>query len=494
MLNILPIKLVDSDEQAIYGVVSYKLAVLSRLNLEVTEGIVISPPDFILQTTLQHLKDAKTEVFEQRLELIKSQINKIPAPENLPQALGKNNWLFINGEIVENKKVWATLVSFWLSQIRSRIWRTGFTQGLNDSITPVVINFALQHSEKITAFIDSEQGDVVIKSSLKLTVPQVEYIKKFVKFADNKLFLPHEYLFLKSQKIQLASVKEYTQPVLGSTKQEVEIPKVVQKELIKSAIKIFIDASSGFANLEEFDGVLIKGEEVLTNYPGGNMENMIFKLESASISLPSKPVIFRLPDLIDKENIRGSLRLLYQKNLLNESLEAFKFLKNKKNIMNIHIGFPITRDPQELTKIKRELASHGINRKGMLTFWMEMGVPENIININEYIEVGIDGVILNLDLIHSCLGGYHTDEGEYYKHQIKTLFEFLKPAIKALHKHKIPVISTGALTLHPEVLDFLVEVGIWGVISNNVIEAQSLPEHLSLTEKRVLSKKTTTFA
>lgn len=489
MLNILPIRFVSEPDQAVFGAEAFKLSKLKRLGLGVGEGFVVEAPDFVFETVLKYFKTVKEEVFQQRLEILKKDLNRIVEPDQLKKDLSRYKHCLVGGAVVEKGRVWSKLKEIWVGEAATFIWNHGFESGINNFLTPVVVLGVDKGSDLIKAFWDEELKDVIVESSIKLSEKEIEYLKSFVKFANNKLFIPHKYLFVKGKKINLASLSEYTHKVVGSTKVEVQLPKKVIQFVARSAVKVFADASSGFENLSRLDGVIIRGEEIVVGCLGSSLENLIYKLQAAAVSAPKNPVIFRLPDIVDKENIRGSLRLIYQKSLLNECLEAFLFLKNKKGLFNINIGIPTTRDYEELVNLKQELAVKGVSRKGNLLFWLEVTVPENILNLNKYIEVGVDGVILNLDSIHAHLGGYHIDEGQYYRHQVSTLFSFLKPALMALHKLKIPFLATGSLVLHPEVLDFLVEMGVWGVVSNNVYEVNSLPEHLRLIEKRILNKK-----
>ena len=100
--------------------------------------------------------------------------------------------------------------------------------------------------------------------------------------------------------------------------------------------------------------------------------------------------------------------------------------------------------------------------------------------------MGLDGIILNLDELQKFLGGYSITEGEFYEKQTQTVIKFIQPLFKTLHKAEIPVLAMGSLCLHPDILDFLLEGGVWGIVANNHIEAENLPEHLNWAEKRMV--------
>jgi hypothetical protein len=62
-------------------------------------------------------------------------------------------------------------------------------------------------------------------------------------------------------------------------------------------------------------------------------------------------------------------------------------------------------------QLKRELAVKKLVRKNSLQLWMEVAVPENIVNIEDYLLAGIDGVVLNIDELAAHLNGYdHTEQ------------------------------------------------------------------------------------
>ena len=202
----------------------------------------------------------------------------------------------------------------------------------------------------------------------------------------------------------------------------------------------------------------------------------------------NKPVIYKLPDIKD-QGIEGAARLIHDKKLLDKASEAYLFARNKKDLLNLELGVPYLRSSDELLQLKRELAVRGITRKGTLKLWMEAAVPENVINLEDYLTVGIDGVILNLDKLQELLGGYKTQDGGYYNRQVGALIKFIKPLFKTVHKVKIPVLVKGELTLHPDILELVIEEGTFGVVVNTLAEASSIPDHLSWMERRIVSKK-----
>ena len=188
--------------------------------------------------------------------------------------------------------------------------------------------------------------------------------------------------------------------------------------------------------------------------------------------------------------VRGTLRLIHQKSLLDPMVEALDFVRHKKALLNVHIVIPFVRGVKELSRIKRELAAKKLMRKNSLQIWMEVAVPENIINLEDYLVIGVDGVVLNLDELSAHFGGYDYNASDlaHYKHEVSGLLKFLEDGIKLLHKSKVPFIAYGSLSLNPGVLDFLIEKGVYGMVVERY-EAPSMVDLLHQAEKRMILRR-----
>lgn len=481
---ILPIKHLNEQDQPIFGASLFNLAQLERNNFPVWPGLAISPPEIILETVLKYLETSKSQIFEQNLEIIKKDLVSLPEPVELLTDLGKHKNFYLNGEIIKNKKLlWLKLLNIWLEEIKNKFLTFGFSPKITD-LKALATFFIDDKFISLQAYYEPGLDEVIIKSRGEITPEILQKIDQLVLEGNKKLLIPQNYLFLEiKNQIKLVKISPYTQNIPLSKEEDLIVPKAEQKKLIKSAIKLFLNLSSGFVVSQNLDGVLIEGENIL------GFDERVFKLAESALTFYNKPVIFKLPDIESDKEIRGTLRLLNQKSLLKEAVEAFFFVRIKKNLFNLELAIPFLRSSNELMEIKKELLSMGLSRKGSLKFWMEFKIPENFINLEKYLEVGFDGAILDLDFLQKSLGGYEIEEGEFYKKQVQTLIKFLEPAFKTFHQNKIPVLVKGGLNLYPDVLEFLVEKGVWGVVVNTALEADSAPEHLSWVEKRMVMKR-----
>lgn len=465
-MNILPIRQISETDQPIFGANLFNLAKLARADYSVLPGIAVSPPQFELQTILKLIKTKNEETMDQKLTIVRKEIRKIPCPKDLEKELDGHGF-YLNAQVLEKHQVWPELLKNWLEQLKIIFWKQGFSVNMLENLTAQAVFSTQKRISLATAYFDPDLGDTVIKTSQKVSPAIMQTIDQLVISANKKLFLPQVYnLILTDKEVYLVGLGPFTQTLPVSQESDVVISKDEQKKLVRSAIKIFLNLSSGFAIPSDADGVLVEGERI------EGFDETVFKLAEAALSFSGKPVIYKLPE-----------------SLLDMVSQAFLFARTKKSLLNLELGIPQVRSCQEYTELKQELFKRGISRQETLKFWLEVAAPENVINIQDYLREGIDGVILETDILQRLLGGYEMAEGQFYGKQVQALVKFIGPVFKILHRVKVPILAKGELILHPEILDFLVEEGVFGVVANNMVEAESLPEHLNWAERRMVAKR-----
>lgn len=499
MIEILPIRVLTDQDAIIFGPGNVSLGKLSRLGFPVASGIVITPPNLKLKATLEHFDFGSKEVFQQSLTLVKKEINKIPVPEVLGWETGKHKLFLLDGKKVKGvKDLWSTLLETWLGQIKERLWSSGFSGGITDSLDPQVVVFIKTLESLANSFEDKFQDDVVVNvSSGKMHPMDLKKIVELTEVANKKLFLPHEYEWIVDRGVKLVGIKPYTSsPAL--MKEMVANPIALDSRgtpyKAKSAVKVFFDLSNGLTIEKDVDGVYIASEKIFDlNRPHESFDNLVFRLVESATTFSNSPIFLKLADKSEgMGKVRGALRLLHQKSLFDPLLQALDFARHKKGLTNIHIVIPFVRGVNELLQIKRELATKKLMRKASLQYFMEAAIPENIINLEDYLLNGIDGVVLNLDELLAHLNGFDPLESEisFYKNEVEGLIKFLEDGIKLLHKSKIPFMAYGTLSLYSKVLEFLVEKGVWGVVVDRY-EAHSAHDLLNQVERKIVLRKST---
>lgn len=492
MLEVLPIKFLSDDDALIFGKLNVALGKLGRSGLPVAAGAVVTPPELHLKTILEKFDFGHKEIFEQSLTLVKKEINSTPVPQILARESRNKHFLF-NGKIIKSiKELWLNLLNAWIEQIKQRLWKDGFYAGIAQNLDPQVVIFVRKLKAEGRAYFDPLQDDTVIQVEQGKVHPNdLKKLDEITRAANKKLFIPHEYEWIEDNGIKLIGLKPYTNPDMPAQPMPGMGKKTEETKAI-SAIKVFLDMSVGRTVEGDVDGVYIASEKIFDlNRPKESFEDLLWKIVEAGMSFPNAPILVKLADKSEgMGKVRGTLRLLHQKSLFEPLCEAILFARHKKDLLNVHVVIPFVRIPQELLQIKRELAVRKLMRKNSLQIWMEAATPENIINLEDYLLAGIDGIVLNLDELASHFSGFDHQEAElaFYKRQVFGLLKFLEDSLKLLHKSKKPFLALGSIALYPEVLDFLVEKGVYGMVVERY-EASSAHDLLHQAEGRMILKK-----
>ena len=499
MIEVLPIKSLSIEDSEIFGSLNVALGRLHRLNFKIGNGIVVTAPGLVLKTTIEHFDFGSQEIFEQSLTLVKKEIEKIPFPEILIKEVGKNTQFFVRGEQLNSANLlWLRLLQTWFEEIKSRIWRNGFYKGITESLEPQVVIFAKNVKVFGKAFYDPIADDTVIEQTEgKLHPSDLRKLDQIVKEANKKLFIPHVYEWILDKEIKLVKVLTYTPlfVIASVAKQSVKeiAPSTSSPRNDKlSAVKVFLDVSSGLIVAGQADGIYISSEKIYDlNRPEFSFEDLVSRLVESATVYPLSPILFKLADKSEgMGKVRGSMRLLHQKSLFNPLIDAVDFVRHKKGFTNVHIVVPFIRSEKEFLQIKRELAVRKLMRKTSLQLWLELAVPENIINLENYLNAGLDGVVINLDELISHLNGFDASQADlmFYKNEFAAILKFLEDALKLLHKFKVRFIVCGTLSMYPQVLDFLVEKGVYGVVVER-FEENNAKNILNAIEKRMILRK-----
>lgn len=502
MVEILPIRVLREEDGPIFGSLNVVLAKLSRANLPVAPGVVVTPPNLKLKTVLEHHDFASKEVFEQSLILVKKEINFTPVPEILIRETGKHKQFFLKGDLIKStKNVWLSLLNIWLGQIKNRLWNEGFYKGITENLDSQVVIFVKKVEAYGSVYFDSLGDDSVINIEQGKVHPNdLKNLDELVRIANRKLFMPHEYEWVVDGGVKIVGVKPYT-PSTDETVSQAYQPGL-QPQLqtgfvgtsvkTKSAIKVFMDLSTGLVVEKDVDGVYISSEKIFDlNKPRKSFEDLVLRVVEEATTFEGRPILFKLADKSEgMGKVRGTLRLLHQKSLLDPMMDALDFVRHKRGLKNVHIVVPFVRGVNELLQIKRELAVKKLSRKNSLELWLEVAVPENIVNLEDYLVAGLDGVVLNLDELIAHLNGFDATQEDlmFYKNEVSGLLKFIEDGLRTLHKSKAPFIVTGSLSLYPEVLEFLVEKGVFGVVVERY-EAPSAHDLLLHAERRLVMRR-----
>jgi len=298
---------------------------------------------------------------------------------------------------------------------------------------------------------------------------------------------------------------------------------------IKTATKVYVNLGepelAEKISKKDVDGVgLLRAEFMLANigiHPKriiaeGKETVYINKLAKEMVkfckSFNPRPVIYRATDFKTNEyrflkwgklyepeepnpllGFRGASRYISCPDVFFMELEAIKKVRNEYGYKNLWLMIPFVRTPQELAEVKKIVAAAGLLRSPTFKFFMMAEIPSNVILLDKFIDVGIDGISIGSNDLTMLTLGLDRDNGEVAKS-----FNEMDPAVLWSLKRLITKSKKRGITCsicgqapsnYPELVAKLVK---WGVTSISVSPdaIDSTREVVAWAEKRKISKIT----
>jgi pyruvate,water dikinase len=187
---------------------------------------------------------------------------------------------------------------------------------------------------------------------------------------------------------------------------------------------------------------------------------------------------------------RGAYRYIANPEVFNLELQAIKNVREKYKNLNVMI--PFVRSPEELSKVRRLIASEGLFSDPTFKFWMMVELPINVIQIKKFIKVGIDGVSIGSNDLTMLITGTDRDNAEVaeaFNERSSAVLWSMKRVIKACNKHKISSSICGqAPSVYEDLVEKLVKYGITS-ISVNPDAVNRVRGVIAETEKKIVNKK-----
>jgi len=230
----------------------------------------------------------------------------------------------------------------------------------------------------------------------------------------------------------------------------------------------------------------------------GNEKEFIKKLaagmEQFCKAFSPRPVVYRASDFKTNEyrslvggkayepeepnpmlGFRGAYRYIQDPEVFRLELEAIKLVRNKKGLENLMLMVPFCRTVEELVKVKALIDESGLKRSKKFKLWMMVEIPSNVILLEDFIKVGIDGVSVGSnDLTMLLLGTDRDNEtvAPEFDEQNPAVLWALEKVAKTAQKYDITASICGqAVSMYPELLEKLVSWGITSVsVSPDMIE------------------------
>lgn len=282
-----------------------------------------------------------------------------------------------------------------------------------------------------------------------------------------------------------------------------EPAKVHTRYKTKTATKVYVNLAEPERADEvakmNVDGVgLLRAEFMIANigiHPkeaikkkeqGKFVEKLSRDIEIFCKAFEPRPVIYRATDFKTNEyrslpggkfwepiepnpllGFRGAYRYVSNPEVFSLELQAIKKVRARYD--NLHLMIPFVRSPEELAKVRRLVASEGLFESTSFKFLMMCEIPVNVIQIDDFIKVGIDGVSVGSNDLTMLIMGVDRDNAEVaqeYNEMSPSVLWALERVVKKCGESGVTCSICGqAASTHEELVKKLVS---WGITSVSV--------------------------
>lgn len=165
---------------------------------------------------------------------------------------------------------------------------------------------------------------------------------------------------------------------------------------------------------------------------------------------------------------RGAFRYTAHPDVFNLELQAIKKVREKYN--NLHLMIPFVRSPEELARVKRIIASEGLLDSASFKLLMMVELPVNVILLEDFLKIGIDGVSIGSNDLTMLLLGTDRDNAEVaeaFDERSPAVEWALKRIIKICNKHGVTSSICGqAPSTYEDLVEKLVKFGVTSISVN----------------------------
>ena len=282
-------------------------------------------------------------------------------------------------------------------------------------------------------------------------------------------------------------------------------PKHFEPDMVKTATKIYVnlgepDLASVVAQ-RNVDGVGLLRAEFMIAQTGIHpkkliadgradkfVETLVTGLTKFAKAFNPRPIVYRTTDFRTNEfanliggkpfepkeenpmlGYRGAFRYLHDPQVFALELKAIKLVRDKLGFKNLWVMLPFVRTVNQLKQVKKVMADAGLTRSGSFQLWMMAEIPSNVILIDDFIKVGIDGISIGSNDLTMLMLGVDRDSSDVapvYDEQDPAVLWAFERIVRRCQKYKVTCSMCGqAPSMYPDLTQKLVS---WGITSVSV--------------------------
>lgn len=419
------------------------LAHMKRLGVNVPEGIVMYPPKRKLDDLLkQYLGN---ELFMDNREQIKKDWLKQPVPENFGRMAKQI------GNIGEDgvREIWQQMLEGWFDELARAVimkkpstrWIGGYALFCN----PATKSGSMEVTGVDKVKLEVTSGELDSEDHTRLDV--------IAKSINKEIHVAVKVWWQKTDRIEVVRISEIFFDQIGGIEVMSVGEKITKPETSPVMLVTKLLVENELLASDEVDGYIRYIDSV------ESIDKESAKLVATRLEQASGKVIYR----VGKKD-SGVLEWMQDMVGVKKDLHLVEELEQLSEV-GIEVCIPYPRSLIEYKTVREVMRSR--LKTGM--FWVEVATPENILNIDAYMELGIKGVVINVDRLGELLQGLDNEVSRVVvPNENQVLDSVVGLGIKKLHRANCKVIIMGERLYDSELINLAVKWGVWGMVTKRV--------------------------
>lgn len=188
---------------------------------------------------------------------------------------------------------------------------------------------------------------------------------------------------------------------------------------------------------------------------------------------------------------RGASRFIKEPDLFALELKAIKKVRDEYDLKNLWVMIPFVRTLEEMRKVKKLVEDAGLMRGPDFKLWMMCEIPSNVILLEKFIDIGIDGISIGSnDLTQLTLGADRDNEelAKIFDERDESVVLSIEYVIKTCRRRNVTCSICGqAPSVYPEITEMMVKAGTTSVsVTPDMIHTTR--KLIASVEKRIMLK------
>jgi pyruvate,water dikinase len=232
------------------------------------------------------------------------------------------------------------------------------------------------------------------------------------------------------------------------------------------------------------------GEHPKAMVEAGRGEEYVKKITEGLLTITQafapRPVVYRATDFKTNEyrglkggekfepvednpmiGYRGASRYIAEPDMFALELQAIKNVRESHDLKNLWIMIPFVRTVDEMQTVMKMVEDNGLKQGADFKIWMMCEVPSNVILLEKFLALGIDGISIGSNDLTQLLLGVDRDNqtlAKTFDERDEAVSLCIQYVIKTCRKHNVTVSICGqAPSVYPEVTEMMVKAGTTSV-------------------------------